>query len=121
MQSATNRKKKQKNVKISLKPSALSPIALTARATPTNPLAVDYRLEYDPNAVDDNPKLLGMSLNGTLRSPDLNVSGGWSRQAFAQRTQTGAVIEARNLLQTQADFRVSQSPFPRTSGRSRRW
>jgi hypothetical protein len=33
--------------------SALSPIALTARATPTNPLAIDYRLEYDPNAVDN--------------------------------------------------------------------
>ena len=88
--------------------NAFSPVSLTARATPTNPLAIDYRLEYDPNATPLQPTLLGMSLNGTLRSPDLNVSGGWSRQAFSQITQTGAIIEARNLVQTQADFRIKQ-------------
>ena len=31
--------------------NAFSPIALVARATPTNPLAIDYRLEYDPKAI----------------------------------------------------------------------
>jgi len=86
--------------------SALSPIALTARATPTNPLAIDYRLEYDPKAVDQNPKLLGMSLNGTLRSNPANVTAGWSRQAFKQTTSTGAVIDANNYIQTAADFRI---------------
>jgi hypothetical protein len=89
--------------------NAFSPIAMTARATPATPLAVDYRLEYDPKAVAGEPKLLGMSLNGTLRMPDLNVTGGWNRQAFAIRSQTGSVTEARNMLQTQADFRLNQS------------
>jgi hypothetical protein len=90
-------------------PSAFSPISLTARATPTDPLAIDYRLEYDPNATSTQPKLLGMSLNGTLRSTDLNVTGGWNRQAFSQTTQTGAVVQANNLVRTSADFRLMQS------------
>jgi LPS-assembly protein len=92
-------------------PSKFSPIAVTARATPTNPLAIDYRLEYDPNALPGNPQLLGMSLNGMLRMPDINFTGGWNRQAFALTTQTGAVIEARNMIQTAADFRIRQSRF----------
>ena len=50
-------------------PSAFSPISLTARATPTTPLAIDYRLEYDPMRDADDPKLLGMSLNGSCASP----------------------------------------------------
>ena len=32
-------------------PSSYSPISLVARATPTTPLAIDYRMEYDPLAV----------------------------------------------------------------------
>ena len=97
----------------SRKPNAFSPISLTARATPTEPLAIDYRLEYDPNATTTattiEPKLLGMSLNGILRTPGVNVTGGWSRQAYSQQTQSGAVIAASNLLQTMADFRIYQS------------
>jgi LPS-assembly protein len=92
-------------------PSKFSPISLNARTTPTDPLAIDYRLEYDPNALPGAPKLLGMSLNGTLRAPDINFTGGWNRQAFAQTTQTGSVIEARNMIQTAADFRLRQSRF----------
>jgi hypothetical protein len=91
------------------KPNAFSPIALTARATPTNPLAIDYRLEYDPNAVANDPKLLGMGLNGMLRTADVNITGGWTRQAYATRTQTGSVTNASNLLRTSADFRIKQS------------
>ena len=93
------------------KPNAFSPVALTARATPSNPLAIDYRLEYDPNAVGADPKLLGMGLNGTLRTTDVNVTGGWSRQAYALRSQTGSVTTASNVLQTTADFRLKQSRF----------
>lgn len=91
--------------------NAFSPIALTARATPTNPLAIDYRLEYDPKALAGDPKVLGMSLNAMLRATDVNFTGGWSRQAFSQRTPTGAVILANNILQTSADFRLRQSRF----------
>ena len=91
------------------RPNAFSPISLTARATPTNPLSIDYRAEYDPNATGADPKLLGMGLNGMLRTTDLNITGGWSRQAYANRSATGQVTQANNLLNTTADFRLKQS------------
>ena len=91
--------------------NAFSPISMVARATPLMPLAIDYRLEYDPKALPDNPKLLGMGLNGTLRTVAANVSGGWSRQAFATTTQRGTVTNANNFVQTAADFRLKQSQF----------
>jgi len=91
--------------------SAFSPVSLTARATPINPLAIDYRLEYDSQATPGRPKLLGMSLNGVLRSEAVNVTGGWNRQAFTQTTSTGAVIEANNFVQTAADFQFKQRMF----------
>ena len=92
-------------------PSAFSPISLTARATPTTPLAIDYRVEYDPIATNTSPKLLGMSLNGTLRAADVNFTGGWTRQAFTQRTETGGEIRANNFIQTSTDFRIKQSRY----------
>ena len=91
--------------------NAFSPIALVARATPINPLAVDYRVEYDPQALAGHPKVLGMSLNGTFRTGPANVSAGWNRTAFAQTTVTGAVINASNYVQSSADFRFKQSRF----------
>jgi lipopolysaccharide assembly outer membrane protein LptD (OstA) len=92
-------------------PNPFSPIALTARATPTTPFGIDYRLEYDPRALPGNPKLLGMGLNGLYRTADLNIAGGWSRTPFSQRTATGAVIQANNLVRTSADFRLKQSRY----------
>jgi hypothetical protein len=92
-------------------PSPFSPVSLTARATPIAPLAIDYRLEYDPVAEIDNPKLLGMSLNGTLLTDIANVQAGWNRQAFAQRTQTGAVIDANNYISTAADLQFLNRRF----------
>ena len=91
--------------------NAFSPIAMVARATPTTPLAIDYRLEYDPKAVNNSPKLLGMGLNGTLRTAAANITGGWSRRAFASTTATGAVIEADNQLNAQSDFQLKKSRF----------
>lgn len=93
------------------KAKAFSPVSMTARATPTAPLAIDYRLEYDPIADPNTPKLLGMSLNGMLRSAAADVTAGWNRQAFTQQTQTGAVIEANNYIATAADFRLKKSRF----------
>ncbi|HEX6163511.1 MAG TPA: hypothetical protein VFZ31_09105, partial [Vicinamibacterales bacterium] len=75
-------------------------------ATPTTPLAIDYRIEYDPKAVANNPKLLGMGLNGTLRSNPVNVTAGWSRRAFAQTTQSGLQIPADNQVNASSDFRI---------------
>ncbi len=95
-------------------PNAFSPVSLVARATPLVPLAIDYRLEYDPKALANNPKLLGMGLNGTLRTEAANVSGGWSRQSFPTVTATGGIVgnaSASNYLQTAADLRLKQSRF----------
>ena len=88
-----------------------SPISLVARATPVMPLAIDYRLEYDSEALPDNPKLLGMSLNGTLRTETVNMAGGWTRQAFATTTSTGVVTNANNFVQSQAELKLKQSRF----------
>jgi len=91
-------------------PSPYSPVSLVARATPTEPMAIDYRLEYDPIAKDTTPKLLGMSLNGVLRSQMADVSGGWSRQALT--TGTGATaIKANNYIQSAASFRLKEGQY----------
>jgi hypothetical protein len=79
--------------------NAFSPIALSARALPSNPLAVDYRLEYDPIPdTDTTPKLLGMSLNGTLRTPTADVSAGWTRQAYSTNARSNNYINAATNL-----------------------
>ena len=88
-----------------------SPISLVARAAPATPLAIDYRVEYDPLATATTPTLLGMGLNGVFRTSDVNISGGWARQAFSQRTSTGAILAANNFLRTAADFRIRRSSF----------
>lgn len=88
-----------------------SPISLVARAMPTIPLAIDYRAEYDPAALPNHPKLLGMSLNGTLRSTIADVTASWSRQAFATTTSTGFVTNANNFVQSTADFRFLERRF----------
>ena len=80
-----------------------SPIALSARAQATKTLGIDYRLEYDPIPDDETtPKLLGMSLNGTLRAEAADVSAGWSRQAFTTGTRS------TNFVQTSANLRFGR-------------
>ena len=79
--------------------NAFSPIALSARALPTNPLSVDYRLEYDPIPdTDTTPKLLGMSLNGTFRTPTADVTAGWTRQAYSTNARSNNYINAATSL-----------------------
>jgi LPS-assembly protein len=90
-------------------PNAFSPIALTARATPSNPLAIDYRVEYDPVPLNDNsPRLLGMGLNGTLRSENADVTAGWTRQAYASVDRTS---NANNFIQSSANLRFAGSKY----------
>jgi LPS-assembly protein len=88
-----------------------SPISVTARALPAEPLAIDYRLEYDPKALPGSPRVLGTGLNGTLRAAAVNVTSGWSRQAFAIPTATGFVSEAKNFVNMVSDFRLQQSRY----------
>jgi LPS-assembly protein len=79
--------------------NAFSPVALSARALPSNPLSVDYRLEYDPIPdTETTPKLLGMSLNGTLRTPTADVTAGWTRQAYSTNARSNNYINAATSL-----------------------
>lgn len=79
--------------------NAFSPVALSARALPSNPLSVDYRLEYDPIPdTDTTPKLLGMSLNGTFRTSTADVTAGWTRQAYSTNARSNNYINAATSL-----------------------
>ena len=91
------------------RPNAFSPISVTARATPLAPLAIDYRVEYDPVPVSDtSPRVLGMSLNGTLRAELADVTAGWTRQAFASIDRR---IPPSNLIQTTANLRFAGGKY----------
>ena len=90
-------------------PNPFSPISLTARATPIAPLAIDYRLEYEAKPLNAiSPKVLGMSLNGTLRSQAADVTAGWTRQAFPSIDRA---IEPNNLINTSANLRFAGSKY----------
>jgi hypothetical protein len=90
-------------------PSAFSPISLNARATPMTPLFADLRVEYDPAPDDaDDPRILGMSLNGTWRSENADITGGWTRQAYASPDR---VIPPSNLIQSSANLRFAGSKY----------
>lgn len=62
------------------RPSNFSTVAVTARATPAQAVAIDLRGEYDPVAEDR--KLVGIGLNGTIRSRIVEASAGWNKQSF---------------------------------------
>jgi LPS-assembly protein len=90
-------------------PNAFSPISLTARAAPAGALAIDYRVEYEPSPASETaPKLLGMSLTGTLRSENADVSAVWSRQSLGDITQP---IANTHLLQTSSSLRFAGSKY----------
>ena len=90
-------------------PNAFSPISLLARAIPITPLMIDYRVEYDPVPVNAlSPKILGMSLNGTLRSENADVTGSWTRQSFPSIDR---VVPANNLVQSSANLRFLGSKY----------
>lgn len=90
-------------------PNAFSPVSLTARATPTEPLAIDYRVEYDPVPAEATaPRLLGMSLNGTLRAENADVTAGWTRQAYASVDRSR---NANNFIQSSANLRFAGSKY----------
>ena len=91
------------------RPSAFSPVSLLARAMPTAPLAVDLRVEYEPVPQDaDDPRILGMSLNGTWRSENADITGGWTRQSFPSPDQ---VIPPSNLINSTANLRFLGSRY----------
>ena len=76
------------------------------------PLAIDYRLEYDPMATAEQSQAARHEPERhAAHSRASNVTGGWTRQAFTQTTQTGAVIEANNFVNAASDFRLQAEPI----------
>jgi LPS-assembly protein len=85
--------------------SPFSPISLSAKAIPVTPMAVDFRLDYDPREEADI-KLIGYSLNGTFRSNLLEASAGWSRQAYG--SQTG---RSSNYIRQSTQVRLREGKY----------
>jgi len=71
------------------KPSPFSPVSITARGAPTDTIGVDFRMEYDPTS-DAEKKMLGFGLNGVIRTPMIESTAGWSRQAFSNSAGAGS-------------------------------
>ena len=83
--------------------SPYSPITVSARAMPTQPMAVDFRLDYDPRS-DAEFKVIGYGLNGVFRTNMLESTAGWSKQNYGT---------ARNGL---SNNNLSQSTLLRLGG-----
>lgn len=61
-------------------PSNFSTVSLIARSQPTQTVGMDFRMEYDPIAIER--KLTGLGLNGTIRSRVIEASAGWNKQNY---------------------------------------
>lgn len=84
-------------------PSPYSPITLSAKAVPTQPMSVDFRLDYDPRSEAD-VRVMGYGLNGVFRTNMVETTAGWSKQNYANATGT-ATTSANNIQQaTQLRF-----------------
>jgi lipopolysaccharide assembly outer membrane protein LptD (OstA) len=85
--------------------SPFSPISLSAKAIPVEPMAIDFRLDYDPRE-DAEFKLIGYSLNGSYRANLVEASAGWSRQAYG--SQSG---RSSNYFQQSTQLRLSDGKY----------
>jgi hypothetical protein len=66
-------------------PNNFSTVALSARAMPAQAVGVDVRMEYDPIA-EEKP-LVGLGVNGVLRSRLVETTAGWSKQNYGGGNQ----------------------------------
>ena len=66
-------------------PSNFSTVALSARAMPADAVGVDVRMEYDPIA-EEQP-LVGLGINGVIRSRLIETTAGWSKQNYGGGNQ----------------------------------
>jgi hypothetical protein len=82
--------------------SPFSPISLVARSTPIVPVAIDFRLEYDPTLQAVDHPLIGFGLNGTARFDSVDTSVGWSRRAFGG----GNTLQSADYLQSATSLRL---------------
>ena len=59
--------------------------------------SITARAEYDPTA--ESAKLVGVGLNGTLRSSIADITAGWSRQVFGGVAVAGALTSSHYVQQ----------------------
>jgi len=83
--------------------SPFSPVSLAAKAIPTLPMTVDFRLDYDPRA-DADVKVIGYGLNGVYRTNMVEATAGWSKQNYA-----GGV--SSNYLQQRTQLRLAEGKY----------
>lgn len=62
-------------------PSPFSPITVSARAMPSQPASLDFRLDYDPRS-EAEFRILGYGLNGVYRTDMIETTAGWSKQNY---------------------------------------
>ncbi|MEZ5287704.1 MAG: hypothetical protein R2712_23455 [Vicinamibacterales bacterium] len=82
-------------------PSNFSTIALVTRAMPTQTVGMDFRMEYDPIA--ETRKLVGLGLNGVVRSRTVEASAGWNKQSYL----TGFGFQSNHYVQQTTTVRLA--------------
>ncbi len=86
--------------------SPFSPISVSAKAVPTQPMAVDFRLEYDPRS-DAAFRVIGYGLNGVFRTNLVETSAGWSKQNYG----TASSGRSNNYLQQSTQLRFGGGKY----------
>lgn len=86
--------------------SPFSPIAFSAKAAPVVPMAVDFRLEYDPRT-EATIKLIGLGLNGTFSTDLVQASAGWNRQSFGYV----AAGSSNNYISQSTQLRLGEGKY----------
>jgi LPS-assembly protein len=87
-------------------PSPYSPITVSARANPTQPMAVNFRLDYDPRTAAEF-KVIGYGLNGVFRTNMVESTTGWSKQNYG----TAREGRSNNNLQQSTQLRFAGGKY----------
>jgi len=82
-------------------PSNFSTVALVTRAMPTQAVGMDFRMEYDPIA--ETRQLVGLGLNGVVRSRMVEASAGWNKQNY----QTNFGFQSSHYVQQTTTLRLA--------------
>ncbi len=86
--------------------SPFSPISVSAKAVPTQPMAVDFRLEYDPRS-NAAFRVIGYGLNGVFRTNLVETSAGWSKQNYG----TASSGRSNNYIQQSTQLRFGGGKY----------
>jgi hypothetical protein len=82
-------------------PSNFSTVALVARSMPAQAVGMDFRMEYDP--ISDTRKLVGLGLNGVVRTRVIDASAGWNKQSYF----FGAGFQSNHYIQQTTTLRLA--------------